>query len=120
MARKIKVSTADKEALATVKACLDALPDPFPGIPILCRKSGLNGEKLKKGFHLVYGSPPFQYYLLLRIVEAKRLLRDTEKPVYEIALLTGYEYVSSFCTAFKLAESCTPLQYRLVHSPFSQ
>jgi hypothetical protein len=49
---EIKLRTADKAALENVKGLLDSIPAPVPTIKQLCRGSGHNADKLKKGFKL--------------------------------------------------------------------
>ena len=47
-----------------------------------------------------------------RIDEAKRLLLQTDKPIYEIAALVGYENDKYFSMLFKKVVSRTPGAYR--------
>ncbi len=98
---KIKLRVADKEALEKVKGLLDSIPVPAPTIKHLCRSSGLNADKLKKGFKLLYGESPYRYLVLKRMDKAKTLLRETEMTVNEIAWELGYEHGSNFCLQFK-------------------
>lgn len=53
-----------------------------------------------------------EYIHYQRIVEAKRLLAMTEKPVWEIAEELGYNSVQYFFRVFKSRTGYTPLQYR--------
>lgn len=75
--------------------------------------TGLNRDKLKRGFKLLFGVPPHCFNREIRMQEAKRLLQQTEKPVSEIAYLVGYGQPNNFCTAFTKHAGCTPLQFRL-------
>jgi AraC family transcriptional regulator len=47
-----------------------------------------------------------------RIERAKQLLRDTELPVLQVALRTGFASQSHLSTAFKRATGSTPGAYR--------
>jgi AraC-like DNA-binding protein len=78
----------------------------------LSRKSGLNDFKLKKGFKELYGTTVFGYLHDLRMAKAQEMLRETERPVAEIAECCGYAYVQSFSTAFKNRYGITPEKYR--------
>jgi len=97
----VKLRVADKEALEKVKGLLDSIPTPAPTLQQLCRSSGLNADKLKKGFKLLYGEPPYHYLLGLKMEKAKQLLCETELSVNEIAWELGYEHGSNFCCQFK-------------------
>lgn len=101
MAAAIKLRAADKEALEKVKLLLESFSEPVPIIQQLCRRSGLNADKLKKGFKLLYGEPPYRYHLHFKMEAAKKLLRETSMNVSEIAFELGYEEVSNFCTGFR-------------------
>lgn len=53
-----------------------------------------------------------QYITLLRINEAKRLLKDTDMKINEIVSQIGYIDLSSFIRRFKSIEGVTPNDYR--------
>lgn len=112
MANTIKLRPSDKDALEQIRILLEGLPDPVPTIKQLVRKSGLNADKLKKGFKLLYGSPPYHYYMHFRLDKAIKLLGETELSVSEIAWELGYKDASNFCAGFKNATGMTPLQRR--------
>ncbi len=101
MANTIKLRPSDKDALEQIRILLEGLPDPVPTIKQLVRKSGLNADKLKKGFKLLYGSPPYHYYMHFRLDKAIKLLGETELSVSEIAWELGYKDASNFCAGFK-------------------
>lgn len=112
MQRKLKISEADKEALLLVKEKLETDYSCRPTIKVLCKFSGLNSNKLKKGFKIIYGMAPYAFYLSLKMKEAQRLLRETEQTVSEIGWGIGYETPNSFCKAFRKHTGATPLEWR--------
>ena len=112
MPKAIKLSTADREALHAVYVLLESNLENAPAMRVLCRKSGLNCDKLKKGFKLLFGSAPHQYHRNLQLKEGQRLLIETEMTVSEIAYLLGYEQSSNFSTAFKKKLGISPLAVR--------
>lgn len=101
MQRPLRIRASDKEALALVKKILESDLGETPSLQKLCRKAGLNADKLKRGFKYLYGLPPHAYQRKLRMEEAQRLLKTTEMTIQEIAWAVGYEQLSSFCKAFK-------------------
>jgi AraC-like DNA-binding protein len=53
-----------------------------------------------------------QFLNKLRLTEAKRLLRETDLQISEIAFSVGYGNISHFNRVFKEAEECSPNDYR--------
>ena len=62
----------------------------------------------KEHFHITLS----QYITYLRLEHAKQLLQDTDMPVTEVALQSGYQNVSYFIRSFKKAYAVSPLKYR--------
>lgn len=112
MGTVVKLSVGDEEALARVKTLLEENLEEPPSLDELCRKSGLNADKLKKGFKLLYGLPPYAFHVQFKMEAAKKLLVDTEQSVNEIAWSLGYEHASNFCTEFKAATGKRPGSWR--------
>ena len=52
---------------------------------------------------------------LARVKLAKRLLRQTRAPIYEIAVRSGFNFRDYFFKVFKKSEGVTPRRYRLMH-----
>lgn len=55
---------------------------------------------------------PAQYYLHLRLQNARRLVTDTRLPIQEIALRTGFSSLASLSRSFREAYQQSPTQYR--------
>ena len=62
----------------------------------------------KEHFHITLS----QYITHLRLQHAKQLLQDTDIPVTEIAMQSGYQNVSYFIRSFKKTYGVSPLKYR--------
>jgi AraC-like DNA-binding protein len=77
-------------------------------IPAIARKVHLNEFRLKYVFKRIYKTGIFEFLLNARMVEAKKLLTQTDKPIKEIASLTGYQRLTSFITAFRKHFKYTP------------
>ena len=52
------------------------------------------------------------YINQLRIEEARELLKNTNKKIYEVATEVGYTSTTAFHMAFKKQEGITPIEYR--------
>lgn len=81
----------------------------------LCKKLnevGITGRRLADIFKDEYGMTPKAYADHLRLAEAKRLLKDTDKKVIDIAYSVGFGSLSAFYSFFKKEEKITPSEYR--------
>ena len=58
------------------------------------------------------GFTPGKYYLRIRLQRARRLVLDTNLPILEIAIRSGFNSLSAFSRAFKARYSFSPLQLR--------
>lgn len=81
----------------------------------LCKKLnevGITGRRLADIFKDEYGMTPKAYADHLRLAEAKRLLKDTDKKVIDIAYSVGFGSLSAFYSFFKKEEKITPSEYQ--------
>ena len=62
----------------------------------------------KEHFHITLS----QYVTYLRLEHAKQLLQDTDIPVTDVAMQSGYQNVSYFIRSFKKTYGVSPLKYR--------
>ncbi|WP_088103689.1 helix-turn-helix domain-containing protein [Halalkalibacter urbisdiaboli] len=67
---------------------------------------------LSRSFKLITGFQFKDYLQIIRVQEAKRLLRETDKPIGRIAEEVGFEYVANFNVTFKKITGITPRDYR--------
>ncbi|MFT3935137.1 MAG: AraC family transcriptional regulator [Chitinophagaceae bacterium] len=59
------------------------------------------------------GFSPMHYLINIRIAEAIKMLKNTDKPVTDIALETGFYSSQHFATTFKKLTGYTPRQFRV-------
>lgn len=62
------------------------------------------------------GFSPLNYLINIRIAEASRLLKSTEKSLTDIAFETGFYSSQHFSTTFKKLTGYTPRDFRKMHS----
>ena len=74
----------------------------------VAKKVSLSEAKLKNGFKQVFGTEIFQFMLQAKMQKAWVLVLETDKPLKEIAALTGYTSKQNFATAFKKYFNATP------------
>ncbi|MBS1537922.1 MAG: helix-turn-helix transcriptional regulator [Bacteroidetes bacterium] len=71
-----------------------------PSLSKLAREAGTNEFTLKKGFKEIFNVPVFKYLQQMRLAKAYELFQATNLQVSEVALIVGYESISSFNRAF--------------------
>ncbi|MGN8198078.1 helix-turn-helix domain-containing protein [Salinisphaera sp. RV14] len=97
---------------ARLEAFIDRHLDQPLTIDDLCREVWLSKYHFCRLFKATYGETPRKFVQRRRIDEACRLLRETERPVTDIALTTGWSGNSGFSRCFKSHTGVTPSEYR--------
>ncbi len=78
----------------------------------LSRLAHINKYYLVHSFKKAYNITPIGYLQLCRIMQARRLLTETDLPVFEIAEALGFSSTSSFTQCFRRIAGITPSQQR--------
>lgn len=78
----------------------------------LAEAAGISRSHLSARFREETGLTVRQFVARTRLAEARRLLEETTKPVYEVALETGFTYQNHFARVFRRAEGMSPIEYR--------
>jgi len=97
----ILLKESDKEKLSIAKQYLLENLDQNCTTEELARIAGISEWVLKRGFRQLFSVPIHEFLLIKRMEKAKELLLTTDKPVKDIAYLTGYSNKSNFTNAFK-------------------
>ena len=74
----------------------------------IAQQVGLNEIRLRNGFKQTFGTGVFQFMVAAKMQKAFTMILETDKPVKEIAKLTGYTSMQNFVTAFKKYFNATP------------
>lgn len=74
----------------------------------LAKACGLNEFKLKLGFRQLFDNSVFGCLHDARMNKARELLINTDKPLKEICVMTGYPRITNFITAFRRHFGRTP------------
>ena len=82
------------------------------GLAELAQLSNLSPFYFSRLFKESTGITPYQYISKLRMERAKRLLKNTELAIADIALSCGFASQSCFSTAFRKGVGVTPKTYR--------
>lgn len=75
-------------------------------------QAGIASSKIPMILKNKYNQSFKQYLNQLRLTEAKRLIRETDRPISDIAYHVGYRNVTHFHRIFKLFEKVSPNEYR--------
>lgn len=82
-------------------------------VDCLAEKACMSTSNFYKKFKNTFGETPIDYLNTERIKFAKKMIRNSNKKIAEIAELAGFNSSSYFNRIFKKTEGITPNQYRL-------
>ncbi|MFW6254076.1 MAG: helix-turn-helix transcriptional regulator [Chitinivibrionales bacterium] len=105
-------SYTDEDAKRIVSFIARSYSSPDLDITRVGREVGLSPAKVSSVFKTALSVSFRQYLNTIRLTEAKRLLRSTDRQVADIAGKVGYNSVVHFNRIFKATEGITPNQYR--------
>ena len=78
----------------------------------LCRKAGISHPQLHRKLKAETGKSAVQLIRSVRLHHGKRLLRQTELQIADIAYDIGFSDPDYFSKVFRKEVGCTPSQYR--------
>jgi transcriptional regulator GlxA family with amidase domain len=78
----------------------------------LAEVSGVSEAHFARSFAQAFGVPPHRYLLTRRIERAKALLRDTDRPIIDIAFETGWNSLGTFGRVFRDVTGQSPTEIR--------
>jgi len=102
-------------ALRRVREHIDAHLDQKIRVTDLARIAGLSTPHFSRAFKRGLGVAPQQYAVRQRIEKAKRLLRDTDLKLSEIAQAAGFADQSHFAKCFARITGISPSAFRRAH-----
>ncbi len=73
---------------------------------------GMSSREIIRIFKATFHQTPMEYLTSYRVKQAKTLLRETDLPITNIALMTGFNDSAYFSKIFKKANNLTPKAYR--------
>jgi AraC-like DNA-binding protein len=100
----------DSERIAMYVA--EHFAEPELSIQTTGKSLGFSQKKIARIMNNEFKMSFKQYLSLIRIHEAKRLLRETDRLVSDISLTVGFNSISHFNRVFKASTSVAPLEFR--------
>lgn len=83
-----------------------------PSVEQLAARLGVSDRHLRRIFEAQLGVTPMQYLQTRRLLAAKQLLADTDLPVTQVALASGFASLRRFNAAFRGHYGLSPTQLR--------
>ena len=90
----------------------EAWGDSALSVQSLAARLGVSNRHLRRIFEARLGVSPMQYLQTRRLLTAKQLLTDTDLPMMQVALVSGYASVRRFNAAFVAHYRLNPTQLR--------
>lgn len=78
----------------------------------MCGMAHMSRSTFLRNFRRAMGQAPVEFLLERRLEAARRLLRDTDRPITEIAFEAGFSDSNYFARVFRRAAGMTPSGYR--------
>ena len=90
-------------------------------VPSLAALTHLSTSRFGKVFRDVFGETPHRYLQRRRVERAMALLRQTDRPVTQVAWDVGFASLGTFSRTFSAVVGCSPSEFRaqaeVVHVP---
>lgn len=102
----------DTDLIQNVKTYIEHYYQKQISVELAASLFHVNRSYLSHTFKKKTGETFIDYLNKTRVKQAKKLLAESDKKMYQIALLSGYNNVRYFFRAFKKIEGVTPDQYR--------
>ncbi|HSC65256.1 MAG TPA: Ada metal-binding domain-containing protein [Caldimonas sp.] len=83
-----------------------------PSVAAIAERLGVSDRHLRRIFFAEHGVTPLQYLQTRRLLLAKQLLTDTQMPVAQIALTSGFRSLRRFNAAFVSGYRMNPTRLR--------
>ena len=109
--------TANTVSRALALIADGALDDDEAGVEALAERLGVGGRQLRRLFQRHLGASPIAVAQTRRVLFAKQLIHDTQLPMAEVALASGFGSVRRFNETFRALFGRTPSALRRKSGP---
>ena len=108
-----QASVADEQFLSRLQTIIEAnISDEDFSVQTLSEQMAMDRTGLYRRMQQLIGISPSTYIKQIRIEAAKRLLSETDMPVSDIAMKTGFSTTKYFSSVFKEATGMSPKTFR--------
>ena len=115
ISKDVRSPVAPQEIPAGVAAALRRLEQHYAELLTpseLARIAGLPPARFARVIKRIFGLTPIHLITKTRLAAASQLLRETQRPVADIALECGFYDHSAFTRSFRSATGTTPTEFR--------
>ncbi len=119
MYRADKISPATRKA-DPIERAVAMIADRFSGpleVADIAAEVGLSVSQLNRRFRSQFQVPPSEYLQRVRIDRASRLLAETDVPILDVALQTGFFDQAHLTRTFRRWMEMTPNEFRRLGTP---
>jgi AraC family transcriptional activator FtrA len=88
-------------------------------VALMSRQAGVSPRTFARRFRVETGTTPLQWLLAQRVLEARRLLEESDLPIEAIAWRAGFGTAASLRQHFRRATATTPTAYRRTFRPIA-
>lgn len=107
------MDSSDVLAQAAARLLAHAVHSGEPlSLPALAARLGVTDRHLRRIFKFTHGVSPRDFVATQRLLLAKRLLTDTDQPVTQVALASGFDSLRRFNAAFAERYRMSPTRLR--------
>ena len=86
-------------------------------VPALAAIAHLSASRFGRVFKETFGETPHRYLQRRRVERAMTLLRQTDRPVTQVAWDVGFASLGTFSRTFSAIVGCSPSEFRATHGP---
>lgn len=111
-----RLEATEAQALVRISKVIDYLEQNYHNriyLDELAGMSFMSTRNFQRIFKKAVGSSPTVYLQQIRLQKARKLLRETELSVTDIAIETGFGDGNYFIKCFKKATGITPIKFRM-------
>jgi AraC family transcriptional regulator len=110
--KDLTIAVACRSALRQIEDYVYAHLAESISIELLAKLADLSPFHFSRVFKQATGITPLQFVIRERMLQARRLIRETSRSLIEIALEVGYTNPSHFAQVFRQTVGMAPSQFR--------
>ncbi len=103
---------AESSLVSSIESFIEERVTEPPSLPLICSHFSLSRTYLCRVFKDGTGKSPVDYWIDLKMKEAKKLIREGNHNITQISELLGYTSIHHFTRMFKRATGLSPTAYK--------
>jgi AraC family L-rhamnose operon transcriptional activator RhaR/AraC family L-rhamnose operon regulatory protein RhaS len=110
------LEATEAKALVRIGKVIDYLENNFTDkiyLDKLAEMAFMSTRNFQRIFQKAVGSSPSNYIMQIRLQKARKMLRNTESPITDIAIDSGFGDSNYFIKCFKKEIGITPVKFRM-------